>query len=153
MDPKRPPVYEQSGVLPFRFQRGELEILLISSRSGKRWVIPKGVIENGFTAVATASNEAFEEAGIRGDIDPQPVGEYRYRKWGGVCRVQVFLMEINEIAESWPEVALRSRKWMAPGEVRGLIDKRIPLALIKKMLAGIADKGSARNGKKKASSL
>ncbi len=130
-------VYHQSGVLPYRFQKGKADILLISNLSGSRWVIPKGIIDDGFNPVSSAANEAYEEAGVQGRIDPEPIGEYRYYKWNGICHVQVFLMEITDVLESWPESSLRKRKWMRPGDVLALIDKRIPDALVRKMLARI----------------
>ena len=41
-------------------------VCLITSRNGKRWVIPKGWIEPGQTAGETALQEAYEEAGLVG---------------------------------------------------------------------------------------
>ena len=36
---------EQSGVIPYRIMDGQIEVMLITSSGGKRWVIPKGLIE------------------------------------------------------------------------------------------------------------
>ena len=90
--------YRQSGVIPLRRRRGEAEVLLVTSRKGKRWVIPKGVIDEGFSPAESAAREAWEEAGIRGAISKRESGRYRYEKWGGVCTVRVFLLAVGVVA-------------------------------------------------------
>lgn len=102
---------QQSGVIPYRQTDHGLEVLLITSRKRKRWIIPKGVIEPELTAAASAVAEAWEEAGIRGWLHPVPVGRYRYRKWHGVCEVEVYLMSVEQLCDTWPEVSLRRRQW------------------------------------------
>ncbi len=104
--------YNQSAVIPYRREGGRLEVLLITSRKRKRWIVPKGIVDLGKTASESAVNEAYEEAGVRGQISAAPVGEYSYHKWGGTCMVQVFLLEVEEILEEWPEKQSRQRKWM-----------------------------------------
>ncbi len=74
--------YTQSAVLPYRILDGRVEILLVSSRRKKRWVLPKGVVEPGLSAVESAVKEAWEEAGLEGLAASQTVGSYRYEKWG-----------------------------------------------------------------------
>jgi 8-oxo-dGTP pyrophosphatase MutT (NUDIX family) len=101
----------QSGVIPYRQTDHGIEVLLVTSRKRKRWIIPKGVIEPELTAAASAVAEAWEEAGIRGWLHPVPVGHYRYRKWQGVCEVEVYLMSVEQLSESWPECDLRQRHW------------------------------------------
>ena len=55
--------YIQSGVLPYRVEGGVMRVLLITSQGGRRWVIPKGIVEPGLSAVVSAAKEALEEAG------------------------------------------------------------------------------------------
>ena len=59
-------MYRQSAVIPYRKRPNGLEVLLVTSRKGTRWVLPKGVVEPGMTPAASAAREALEEAGIRG---------------------------------------------------------------------------------------
>ncbi|MBF0184621.1 MAG: NUDIX hydrolase [Magnetococcales bacterium] len=103
--------YQQSAVIPVRYQGDQLQVMLISSRKGKRWVVPKGVIEPALTAEASAGKEALEEAGIRGVILPQLLGRFQYEKWGDTCTVQVFVMQVTEVMERWLE-DFRSRIWL-----------------------------------------
>jgi len=115
-EPKPDWLYNQSAAIPYRYTEGQIRIALISSRSGRRWVIPKGVIDPGETAAGTAGREALEEAGLAGRLSQRPIGRYTYRKWGGTCRVQVFLLAVERALERWDESDFRVRQWMAVGE-------------------------------------
>lgn len=90
------------------------QVCLVRSSSGKRWVVPKGLIDPGKTAGEIALQEAWEEAGIVGLLSPDPVGSYLYEKYGGTCHVTVFLMQVTEAADDWPEVSFRERNWVSP---------------------------------------
>ena len=94
--------YTQSAVIPFR-RHGELEILMITSRKKKRWVLPKGIVEPELSPPDSAAKEALEEAGIEGAVSPDSIGTYRYDKWGGTCTVDVFTMEVEAILDVWLE--------------------------------------------------
>jgi phosphohistidine phosphatase len=59
-------IYTQSAILPYRLRGDDLEVLVITSRKGTRWVLPKGIVEPGMTAAASAAKEAMEEAGVEG---------------------------------------------------------------------------------------
>ena len=85
---------------------------MVSSRSGKRWVVPKGCMEPGKTAAEIALQEAWEEAGLVGVLQLEPVGTYLYEKAGLLCHVTVFLMNVTDTAERWPEHQLRERCWL-----------------------------------------
>ncbi len=88
------------------------KVCLVSSSSGKRWVVPKGVIDPGMTAAETALQESWEEAGLVGTLEPEPLGTYFYKKWESTCHVTVFRMQVTEAAEDWPERTVRERSWV-----------------------------------------
>ena len=113
--------YNQSGVIPFRKKDGKKELLMITSRGGKKWIFPKGIVEPDMTAVESAAKEAFEEAGVKGEIYPKLIGIYIYKKWGDQCRVQVFLMRVNELLKEWPEAYFRQRMWVSFEEAKKLV--------------------------------
>mgnify|MGYP006291114137 CR=1 FL=1 len=106
--------YRQSGVVAYDWDDGELQVLLITSSSGKRWVIPKGIVEPGLTPLESALKEAHEEAGISGKGLTESLGHYQYQKWGGVCDVTVFPLEVDTVLADWPEAAVRRREWFSP---------------------------------------
>ena len=62
------------------------QVCLVTSSSGKRWVVPKGCMEPGKTAGELALQEAWEEAGLVGVLQPEPVGSYLYEKFGNSYR-------------------------------------------------------------------
>ena len=74
------PLLQQAGVIPYRFEAGALQVLLITSRGSGRWVIPKGGIEKGFSPAQAAAREAYEEAGVKGRISDAPLGSFTYSK-------------------------------------------------------------------------
>ncbi len=105
--------YRQSGVIPYRGQGGRLEVLLVTSRSRRRWVIPKGVIAPGMGPRTSALKEALEEAGLEGEIVGSRLGTYVYEKWGGVLTVRVFAMAVTRVHDAWEE-DFRDRVWLRP---------------------------------------
>jgi 8-oxo-dGTP pyrophosphatase MutT (NUDIX family) len=90
------------------------QICLVTSRSGNGWVAPKGKLEPGKSARDIALQEAWEEAGLVGFLHEDPLGSYRYEKNGAVYQVQVFLMEVTQVHNTWPEAHERQRAWCLP---------------------------------------
>ena len=103
----------QYAALPFR-RRDLVEVLLVSTRGTRRWVIPKGWPKKGCKPYVTAAREAHEEAGIVGEIGRDSIGSYSYRKGrtaGLVCLVDVFPLEVKRQRKTWPEKSERTTKW------------------------------------------
>lgn len=115
----------QVAALPWRAAPGAdgagLEVLLVSSRETRRWVIPKGWPMKGKADHLAAAQEAYEEAGLDGRIVERPIGEYPYLKRlkSGVGRpvtVDVFPLEVTGEHATWPEKGQRVLQWMSPVE-------------------------------------
>jgi len=70
----------QYAALPWRTAGRQVQILLITSRRTRRWVIPKGWPMRGLKPQHAAAIEASEEAGLVGQIDERPFGAYHYAK-------------------------------------------------------------------------
>ena len=107
---------EQIAALPWRLTGGGLEVLLITSRETKRWVIPKGWPIPGLSPPEAAAREAFEEAGIGGQINTKPLGQFEYDKRldnGRTqrCNVTVFGLEQMIQHPDWPEQGQRQLRW------------------------------------------
>jgi 8-oxo-dGTP pyrophosphatase MutT (NUDIX family) len=133
-------VYQQSAVVPFRVVEGHVEVLLVSNRSGKRWVLPKGLIEADLDAAGSAAKEAYEEAGVHGVTYPDKVARYDYAKWDGTCRVEVFLMRVQTVLDAWPESSWRRRAWFAPDELHHVLDERVPGTVVDQISAAIDER-------------
>jgi 8-oxo-dGTP pyrophosphatase MutT (NUDIX family) len=108
---------QQYGALPWRRRRnGELEVMLITARQSGRWILPRGWPVTGKTPAQTATQEAFEEAGVVGGVDPRPIGEYRYLKIlpdgsSNDCLVTLFSLRVSGTLVQWREQAERKRRW------------------------------------------
>lgn len=124
--------YKQSAVIPYRIIDKKIEVLIIKSRSSKRWIIPKGIIEKELTAKTSAEKEAFEEAGVKGKIVGNKIGSYNYKKWGGSCSVKVYLLLVSEILDKWEE-DFRERKWILLSEIQNYIDDKNLLEILKNL--------------------
>lgn len=126
-------IYQQSAVIPFRWTDKKLEILIITTLSGKNWTIPKGLVEPGLSVTQSAEMEAYEEAGIRGTIYPDMIGEYQYYKWQGTCKVQVYPFKVEKILNIWPESTMRKRNWILLDQVESFIHHKKLLKIIFKL--------------------
>ena len=116
----------QVAALPWRLEDGERRILMITSRETRRWVIPKGGRMVGKSDPEAAAQEAMEEAGVKGDIETQSSGVFRYAKGlkdGGVrhCVVSVYPLEVVIQMGAWPEAHQRERRWMSLSEAADLV--------------------------------
>lgn len=115
--------YDQSAVVPFRLHKGRPRILLIRSRSGQRWIVPKGIREPNLTHAQSALKEAWEEAGVKGDVGDAPLGRCSYRKWGGTCRLEVYPLAVTDVADHWDE-DFRERRWVSPKKAAALLQPK-----------------------------
>jgi len=113
-------------------------VCLVTSRSGKRWVIPKGCLEPGKSAGEIALQEAWEEAGLLGVLKPEPVGSYLYEKFDVNHFVTVFLLLVTEATEEWPEHDFRERVWLTPRQALTRIDDQGLNAIIRAAIAARA---------------
>ena len=124
----------QYAALPWRMKDGALEILMITSSSG-RWIIPKGWPMDGKAPHEAAAQEAWEEAGVRGEAGAEAVGVFhtdKVKKSGKVKRleVQVFPLAVTQEAERWPEANLRQRRWTRQAQAAALVGEPELAALL-----------------------
>jgi 8-oxo-dGTP pyrophosphatase MutT (NUDIX family) len=120
----------------------DARVCVVTSRSGKRWVIPKGCMEPGKTAGEVALMEAWEEAGLVGVLEPEPLGSYVYEKAGATCHVTVFLLRVTEVAASWPEQGWRARSWLTFAQAQ----KRLEDLSLREIIRGLAGHKADLNG-------
>ena len=116
----------QYAALPWRLKGDEIQILLVTSRRTRRWIIPKGWPMDGIKPTGVAAREAEEEAGITGEIDKTAVGHYAYMKALSdgremPCRVEVFALKVTEERPDWDEMDARARRWCSVGDAAGAV--------------------------------
>jgi len=143
------PQPHSAGVLLFRSRRSKVEVLLIKpggpfwkNRDAGAWMIPKGGVEDGETAIEAALREFEEETGTRIDTTPFPLA--RVRQAGGKW-VEAFAVEgdldskavrSTEFEMEWPPRSgqrqrfpeVEEAEWMTLEQARRLmLPSQLPL--------------------------
>ncbi len=142
--------------MPYRVS-GEngIEVLLVTSRGTKRWIIPKGWPIKGFKPAKSAAREAYEEAGVRGRVSGRPLGRYVYEKQLDdraaplPCEVQVFPLLVKRQLETWPECRQRTVRWFAAPDAADVIGNDDLRQLILQLKASKPRPGRRHAGRKK----
>lgn len=117
----------QNAALCYRItDEGKTEVLLITSRDTGRWVLPKGWPMAGKSPQAAAAREAFEEAGVEGEVSRHCLGFYSYNKLiapktGIPCVVAVYPLRVTGLSPKFPEKGQRRLKWFAPARAAELV--------------------------------
>lgn len=145
MQPVREQAFKaQVAALPIRKGEDGLDVLLVTSRETRRWVVPKGWPMKGRKDHQAAAQEAREEAGVAGKIAKRPLGAFTYQKRlidrVEPCRVMVYVLQVEKELPAWREKDQRRRKWFSQADAAdrvsepGLaslilnLDKRVPSA-------------------------
>jgi 8-oxo-dGTP pyrophosphatase MutT (NUDIX family) len=130
-EPKKPASsrHVQYAALPYRSNgKSELEVMLVTSRGTRRWIIPKGWPKSGMPPHGVAAEEAFEEAGVAGKVSKRSIGSYSYDKIlkkgdTAICNVQVFALRVTRQHKKWPEKHQRQSKWYTPAEAARFVQE------------------------------
>lgn len=127
----------QIGVLPYVIKQGKLQVLLVTSSSGNRWIMPKGHQEPGMTQHEVAMMEAVEEGGVLGTLR----NDLRLRCQMSNGRfLQLYAMKISKLLNSWPEEHLRLRRLVSLNQALKLIDDPEMIRIVKEMGAVLKKK-------------
>ena len=118
----------QVAAVPFRLDAdGGLEVMLVTSRETKRFIVPKGWPMKGKSGRKAATIEAEQEAGVVGKTLKEPAGNYSYWKRLSTrfvrVNVVVYLLEVSEELANWQEKKKRQRAWLTPADAALLIDE------------------------------
>ena len=118
----------QVAAMPIRrLTDGSMEILLVTSRTTHRWIVPKGWPIKGLTAPEAAAREAYEEAGVVGRIVSEPAGRYTYWKRMSdhfiLCEVTTYLLEVERQLDTWVEQGQRRSQWFRLEDAADLVDE------------------------------
>ena len=80
----------------------------------------------GKSLAAAAEIEAFEEAGVEGMIDPQPLGTLAHLKRMGLgsirAQIVVHALKVEQEFAEWPEKEERLRRWFGITEALAQVD-------------------------------
>lgn len=128
-----------SGGVVYRFEQGTPKILLIATRNGKVWSLPKGLVEKNENPEQTALREIKEETGVEGRIIEE-LGEVSY--WFFIDRekyfktVRYFLVEYvrGEIAPDWE---VYTAQWFTAQDALNKLTYKSDREILKKALERI----------------
>lgn len=139
--PSADPDSTQFGTIPYQIVDGQPVFLMITSRRSANWVFPKGWLIKGMGPADTAAQETFEEAGVRGVVESDPIGVYlnpANNDPASLLKVELFPLLVTEQVDEWPEQAQRFRHWTLLPQLRSLIASkqagRIAMELNRRLL-------------------
>ncbi len=135
-------VRTQFGALCWRRHRDAVQVLLVTSKRSKRWILPKGWPQDGATPAEAAMTEAWEEGGVKGKAKPVCLGIYSYTKdWPDgpdlPCVVAIFPVRVDKLAASWPESKDRKRRWFSLKKAASLVSEPELAAMLRKFDPGL----------------
>ena len=98
------------GALPYRIEEGKVEVLIVRTRRDSHWTIPKARFTSDTAMWNTVRDEAFNEAGVRGDTQRSVLGDYVFERGGRSKCVVVLPFLVKQVHVEWPEND-RARRW------------------------------------------
>jgi 8-oxo-dGTP pyrophosphatase MutT (NUDIX family) len=118
----------QFAALCWRRQRGKVQVLLVTSRRRKRWIVPKGWPIDGKTPGECALIEAWEEAGVIGEQSEACIGVYSYERLREddnlPCLALLYPVAAKKLSKKYPEAKERRRKWVSPQKAAKMLNHR-----------------------------
>jgi 8-oxo-dGTP pyrophosphatase MutT (NUDIX family) len=124
------PRLQQVAALPWRIgKRGGVSIMLVTSRTNGKWMLPKGWPMAGKTDAQAALQEAREEAGVDGVASELPIGSYYYLRHesdGSTRPAQAVIYSVQVTAQrsTWDEKGQRRRRWFKAEKAAALVFER-----------------------------
>lgn len=81
------------------------------------------------TSPEAAAIEAWEEAGVKGEVSPEPIGSYHYDKSLGdgvslACQASAYALLVTEVSDDFPEKKERKRVWLSPQEAADRVSSK-----------------------------
>lgn len=118
----------QVAAVCYRRRGPEVEFLLVNTNGGSKWTFPKGAPEPSMSHSQAAEREAWEEAGVHGEIEPRHFHLYLHSKgvfWKppGVREfvVKAFLLEVDRTEQS--HEPMRNPTWFSSEDARKTLAK------------------------------
>jgi 8-oxo-dGTP pyrophosphatase MutT (NUDIX family) len=114
----------QAGAIPYTVVEGRTVFLLVTSRRSGRWIFPKGAPIEGLAPWQVAAREAYEEAGIEGEVETDSIGSYRTLKRTippAFMDVDMYPLRMIRQLDDWPERSTRHRHWVILPEAKRLL--------------------------------
>lgn len=136
------PRARQVAALPWRREEdSRISVLLITSRTNSKWMLPKGWAIPGKTDSESARTEAEEEAGVTGVPSQVPIGSYYYvrQEDDGTTRPSqavVYSLQVTRELGTWDEKKQRKRQWFPAADAAQMVHERDLARFLANVAAG-----------------
>ncbi|MDW4499124.1 hypothetical protein R5H30_14095 [Sulfitobacter sp. D35] len=119
-----------------RSDRAGPRVLLVTSRDGGHWDVPRGPADPARSEGLCALYLAWQAAGVlHGHVRNLPLGilsdaPQRPGAANAPVRASLYLVDVCELAPDWPEAADRERRWFTIDAAA----QRVPGPVLKRMI-------------------
>jgi len=125
---------KEIGAFIYQKEAGNINVMLVTNRQQTRWILPKGQIEKDLTDKMVAHDEAYEEAGVIGEIDRDIQKKtIKYISSTGPVELHVYTMRLVHVFDQWPEDHFRKRKMVNIGTALKMVKKKALRKLISRI--------------------
>ncbi|WP_374302079.1 NUDIX hydrolase [Paracoccus sp. (in: a-proteobacteria)] len=97
------------------------EVVLVTRKSRKEWILPKGRRIAGKSGSRSALREAYEEGGLKGRVFTGKKAEVTSTQNGKKVRLTLYYMRIDKLLKRWPERGQRKRVVVSHAEAVKLV--------------------------------
>ncbi|MBY8974498.1 NUDIX domain-containing protein [Rhodobacteraceae bacterium NNCM2] len=98
------------GIISYLPGSDKKNVVLVTSRSSRKWIFPKGRRIPGKSRAASAKQEAYEEAGLVGKLDANGAVQVEIaRKKKKNIQLTLYPMRVDKMLKRWPEAKKRKR--------------------------------------------
>lgn len=123
---------KQYGVLPYFQSSGKTKIVLITSRNSNQWILPKGNRVPNKSKRESALLEAYEEAGLKGQLDEELKCCFNIISHGEKVDLTLYPMRVeSRLLKVWPESHQRKRIEVSTKQAKTMIAWPEVVAFIK----------------------
>ena len=113
---------KQYGVIPYLKRSGKIKIILITSRNSNQWIVPKGNLITKKSGRESALQEAYEEAGLTGELDKNVKFHLFIMSHGIKTDLTLYPMRVDKcLIKKWPESHQRKRIEVTPEQAQSLV--------------------------------
>jgi 8-oxo-dGTP pyrophosphatase MutT (NUDIX family) len=130
--------HREIGALPYRIRKNGIELILVTTRDGKRWILPKGQPEKRMSHPDVAKMEAYEEAGVLGAIDKDKHAEVVLSRGVKRTRLRIYPLRSKKVLKEYPESDRRKRIIVQPDDALKMISDKSLRKCVKTLLRKVA---------------
>ena len=113
---------KQYGVLPYYQRSGKTKIILVTSRNSNQWILPKGNRVSNKSKRESALQEAYEEAGLTGQLDKELNFTFNIMSHGEMVELTLYPMRVKTpLTKEWPEDHQRKRIEVSCKQAKSLV--------------------------------